>query len=71
MLTLIFTIGVIWFVAKLFILGLKASWGIFKLLCSAIFFPLILIGLVVIGLVYVALPILIIAGIAAIIISRV
>ncbi len=70
MLTLIFFIGVIWFVIKLFILGLKASWGIFKLLCTVIFFPLILIVMVVVGLVYLAFPLLIIAGIIAIVRSR-
>ena len=33
MLTLLFTICMIWFIGKFFIFGLKASWGILKLLC--------------------------------------
>ena len=47
MLSLLFTICMIWFVGKFFIFGLKASWGIMKLLCTVIFFPVILIGMVV------------------------
>ena len=43
MLTVLFTICMIWFVGKFFIFGLKASWGIMKLLCMVIFFPVILI----------------------------
>ena len=65
MLTLLFTICLIGFMGKFFIFGLKASWGILKLLCFVIFFPVILIGMVVGGLVYLALPILIIGGIIA------
>ena len=52
---------------KCFVFGLKASWGILKLLCCVIFFPVILIGMVVGGLIYLALPILIIGGIIALI----
>ncbi|MFR5081977.1 MAG: hypothetical protein ACLTEE_04830 [Anaerobutyricum hallii] len=45
MLSVLFTICMIWFVGKFFIFGLKASWGIMKLLCTVIFFPVILIGM--------------------------
>ncbi len=47
MLSLLFAICMIWFVGKFFIFGLKASWGIMKLLCTVIFFPVILIGMVI------------------------
>lgn len=50
MLSLLFTICIIWFVGKFFVFGLRASWGIMKLLCTVIFFPVILIGMVVGGL---------------------
>ena len=53
MLSVLFTICMIWFVGKFFIFGLKASWGIMKLLCTVIFFPMILIGMVVCGLIYI------------------
>ena len=37
MLTVLFTICMIWLVGKFFIFGLKASWGIMKLLCMSYF----------------------------------
>ena len=49
MLSLLFAICIIWFVGKFFIFGLRASWGIMKLLCTVIFFPVILIGMVIGG----------------------
>ena len=70
MLSVLFTICMIWFVGKFFIFGLKASWGIMKLLCTVIFFPVILIGMVVGGLMYIAFPLLIIGGIIGLIISH-
>ncbi|WP_243867630.1 hypothetical protein [Faecalicatena fissicatena] len=50
MLSLLFAICMIWFVGKFFVFGLRASWGIMKLLCTVIFFPVILIGMVIGGL---------------------
>ena len=70
MLTLLFTICMIWFIGKFFIFGLKASWGILKLLCTVEFFPVILIGMVVGGLVYIAFPLLLIGGIIGLIVSK-
>ncbi len=51
-------------------IGLKASWGILKLLCTVIFFPVILIGMVVGGLMYIAFPLLIIGGIIGLVTSH-
>ena len=70
MLSLLFTICMIWFVGKLFVFGLKASWGIMKLLCTVIFFPVILIGRVLVGLIYIAFPLLIVGGIVALVTSH-
>lgn len=70
MLTLLFTICMIWFIGKFFIFGLKASWGILKLLCTVVFFPMILIGMVVGGLVYIAFSLLLIGGIIGLIVSK-
>ena len=70
MLSILFTICMLWFIGKFFIFGLKASWGIMKLLCTVIFFPVILIGMVVGGLIYIALPLLIIGGIIGLVMSR-
>ncbi len=60
----------IWFVGKFFVFGLRASWGIMKLLCTVIFFPVILIGMVIGGLMYIAFPLLIIGGIIALVTSH-
>ena len=70
MLSLLFAICIIWFIGKFFIFGVKVSWGILKLLCTVVFFPVILIGMVVGGLIYIALPLLIIGGIIALITSN-
>ena len=70
MLSLLFVICMIGFIWKLFVFGLKASWGIMKLLCTVVFFPVILIGMVLGGLMYIAFPLLIIGGIIALVISR-
>ena len=70
MLSLLFAICMIWFIGKFFIFGVKASWGIMKLLCTVVFFPVILIGLVVRGLLYIAFPLLIVVGIIALAASR-
>ena len=56
MLSILFAIFMIWF--------------ILKLLCTVVFFPVILIALVIGGLIYIALPILIIGGIIALIASK-
>ena len=58
---LLFAICMIGFIWKLFVFGVRASWGIMKLLCTVVLFPVILIGMVVGGLLYVAFPLLIIA----------
>ena len=70
MLSLLFAFCMIWFIGKFLIFGVKASWGIMKLLCTAIFFPVILIGMVVGGLMYIAFPLLIIGGIIALVTSH-
>ena len=62
-LLLLFILCMIGFIWKLFMFGIKASWGIMKLLCTVVLFPVILIGMVVGGLLYIAFPLLIIAGV--------
>nr|WP_296091962.1 hypothetical protein [uncultured Dorea sp.] len=65
MLTLLFMICMFGIFGKLLVFGLKATWGLSKLLLTVIFFPLILVGMVVGGLIYLAFPILIIVGIVS------
>jgi len=63
MLELLFSIMMIVIFGKLFIFGVKATWGITKILVTVVFLPLILIGLVVGGLISLALPILLVVGV--------
>lgn len=70
MLSLLFAFCMIWFIGKFLIFGVKASWGIMKLLCTVVFFPVILIGMVVGGLMYIAFPLLLIGGVVALATSK-
>lgn len=67
MLTLLFAICLLGFMGKCLVFGIKASWGILKILCYVICFPVILTGMVIGGLISIAFPILIVAGIVALI----
>lgn len=67
MFTVIFSLAMIWVVWKMFILGLKAAWGISRFVCTVFLFPLLLVGLVFVGLIYVAIPILAIVGVVVLI----
>ncbi len=67
MLTVIFSLTMIWVVWKMFVWGVKAAWGISKFICTVILLPLFLIGLVVVGLIYVAIPVLAVVGAVVII----
>lgn len=65
MLSLLFAIGMIWIFGKLFLFGLKATWGITKFLVTIVLLPLALIIMAVSGFFYIAFVILIVGGIAA------
>lgn len=69
MLSLLFTICMLWVFGKLFFLGIKAAWGISKFLLTIVLLPVFLIGLVIGGLIYIAFPILIVVGIVAMVSS--
>ena len=65
MFTILFIVLFIWILGGLIKMSFRASWGITKLLCVILFLPILLIGLVIGGLIYVALPLLLIAGLVA------
>ena len=67
MLSLLFTICMIWVFGKLFIFGVKAAWGISKLLLTVVLLPVILIIMEVGGLISLAFPILIVIGIVSLV----
>ena len=60
----------IWVFGKLLIFGIKAAWGISKLILTIVLLPISLILLVVGGLMSLAFPILIIVGIISLFSSR-
>ena len=66
MLTILLILGVFGLCGKLIGLALKASWGLFKIIGGIIIFPLMLIVLILSGILYLAIPLLIIAGLVAI-----
>ena len=65
MLTLLFAVCMIWFFGKLFLFGLKATWGITKFLLTIVLLPFVLIIMAVSGMFYIAFCILIVGGIIA------
>ena len=71
MLTIIFFVALIYVTFKLFVLGIKAAWGIAKVLCTVILFPAFIVGLFLIGLISVAIPVLVIVGLGAIVYNAV
>ena len=62
MLTIIFFAALMWVTWKVLVLSLKLTWGIAKIVCTVLLFPLFVICLVGVGFLYLAIPILIIAG---------
>jgi len=67
MITLIFTFLLLSVVVKLICLAFKATCGITKVIFSIVLFPAFLVVLAVSGLMFVAIPILIVAGIVLLI----
>ena len=64
---ILFTLAMLWLVVKVFTLGIRLMWGFSKFFVGLILFPAILVFLFVMGAVYLAFPLLIIAGIIALI----
>jgi hypothetical protein len=62
-----FIIAMVYVLGKLIIWGLKATWSIMKFVCAIILLPMLLVGLVLTGCIYLAMLILIVAGIIAIV----
>ena len=65
MLALIFMVLLFMIFGKILIFAVKATWGITKIICTVVLFPLILIGMVVGGFIKIALPVLLIVGVVS------
>lgn len=70
MLTLLFTLCMLWVFGKLFFFGIRAAWGISKFILTIVLLPISLILMVVGGLMSIAFPILIVVGIISLFTSR-
>ena len=70
MLELLFAVCMLWVFGKMLFFGIKAAWGITKILFTIIFLPAILVGLVIGGLIYIAFPVLIIIGIVSALVKK-
>lgn len=70
MLEIIFAVCMLWIFGKIFAFGIKAAWGISKIVLTVVFLPIVLVGMVIAGLIYIAFPILLIVGIVGVFRSR-
>lgn len=70
MLELIFLICMFCVFGKLLFFGVKAAWGLSKILVTVVFLPIVLVGMVLGGLLYIAVPILLIVGIVSLFVSK-
>ena len=70
MFTVLFTILTFIVFGKLLIFAIKASWGLASILVTVLFLPFVLIGLVVAGFVYLAVPLLVVAGVISLLKSH-
>lgn len=70
MFTILFGILMLIIFGKILGFAIRASWGLIKILFTIVLLPLILVGLVIAGLIYLAVPLLLIAGVCAAVFSR-
>ena len=70
MLELLFMLCLLGVFGKLLVFGIRATWGIAKILFTIVFLPVVLIALVFGGLLYVAFPVLVVIGIVAMVATR-
>lgn len=66
MLTLIFVVMMVTVFGKMTMFGLRAAWGITRMLASLVFLPLMLIGMVAWGLIHLAIPVLVILAVISV-----
>ena len=70
MLAFIFMVLLFMVFGKILVFAVKAAWGVTKIVCTVVLFPLILIGMVVGGLIKIALPVLLIVGVITLFMSK-
>lgn len=59
MLTIVFEVALVWVALKVLVLGIRATWGIAKIICTFLLLPMLIVGLIYVGLVSFAVPIIV------------
>lgn len=67
MFTIIFFILFLMVFGKILMFGIKAAWGLGKILFSVVLLPIIILGLFLSGLIYLAFIVLVVIGIVALV----
>ena len=70
MFTLLCIICVLGIAGNILRFGLKAAWGISKLLLMGVILPVILLAFMISGLLMIAVPVLVVLGIAGLMLRR-
>ena len=70
MFTLLCIICVLGIAGNILRFGLKAAWGISKLLLTGLILPVILLAFIISGLLTIAVPVLIVLGVAGLVLRR-
>lgn len=65
MLTIIFWAALIYVAVKMLLWGIKAAWGITKIIAFVVLLPIVIAGLMMYGLVLIALGLLVLSAIVA------
>lgn len=70
MFTIVFLLCMLWVFGKLFVFGVRAAWGISKILLTVVLLPVVLIGMLAAGLFSLAVPVLLIIWVVSLVIAR-
>ena len=65
MLTIIFWAALIYVAVKMLLWGIKAAWGIAKIIAFVVLLPIVIVGLMMYGLVLIAMGLLVLSTIVA------
>ena len=67
MLTLLFSVWLLYATWKLAVFAIRAGWGIFKILLSVVFLPVMIVIFLIAGMIQLTMPLLVIIGICTVV----
>ena len=59
MLTIVFAVVFAWVALKMLVWGIRATWGITKIICTSLLLPVLILGLIYVCLASFAVPIIV------------